>query len=476
MNSKPIFPRLSLVSKLTVHYTLFTFLILLTSTVLMYWGLVSSFDRRNHSYLDSQVQLVGNLLQKGDQEALKREVLYEHPTAEYIRHYERILDQEERVLLETPAIRKLLPPEIFTAESFKGTMKAQRFADGNLYVLKSAWFPLASGEKRLVQVALEISQVEKIRADYRHKLLTVLIVGVILCAGAGIFIARRDLRPLREITETARNITVSNLDERIYRETFPKELQALATAFDGMLDRLKNAFESLSNYSANLAHELRTPISILMGEAEVALSRQRSAEEYRRVVESELEECQHLTRLIESLLFLARFDRNEIELKSEEVDVCELVGGIWEYYGPLVEEHGITFECTGDALLAADRELIRRAFGSLLHNAIVYNKKGGRVTVAIRQHEDRSAEISISDTGCGISPEQLPRIFDRLHRNGRSKQLSPMWPGLVLPIAKTIMELHGGTITVESELERGTTFTLRFPPPVVPPFRKMTKS
>jgi signal transduction histidine kinase len=98
------------------------------------------------------------------------------------------------------------------------------------------------------------------------------------------------------------------------------------------------------------------------------------------------------------------------------------------------------------------------------------------VTVAIRQHEDRSAEISISDTGCGISPEQLPRIFDRLHRNGRSKQLSPMWPGLVLPIAKTIMELHGGTITVESELERWTTFSLRFPPPVAQPFRKMTKS
>lgn len=474
--NKPVFPRIfTLVGKLTLHYTLFTFLILLVSTVLMYWGLVKSFDRRNGRYLDSQVRLVGELLQKGDQEALKKEVLYEHPSAEYIRHYERVMDEGDRVLLETPAMRKVLPPELFATDSFNGTMKA-RFADGNMYVLKSAWFPMASGEKRLVQVGLEISQVEKIRADYRHQLLTVLFVGILLCAGAGIFIARRDLRPLRDISETVRRITVSSLDERICDESLPKELQVLATAFDGMLDRLKNSFESLSNYSANLAHELRTPISILMGEAEVALSRQRSADEYRRVVESELEECQHLTRLIESLLFLARFDRNEIELKPEEVDVCELVGGIWEYYGPLVEEHGITFECTGEALLAADRELLRRALGNLIHNAIVYNKKGGRVTVALRQHEDRSAEISISDTGCGISPEQLPRIFDRLHRNGRAKQLSPMWPGLVLPIAKTIMELHGGTITVESELERGTTFFLRFPPPAAQPFRKMTKS
>ncbi|GFE59100.1 heavy metal sensor histidine kinase [Geobacter sp. AOG1] len=466
MNNKLAFPRIfSLVGKLTVHYTLFTFLILLTSTVLMYWGLISSFDRRNASYLDSQVQLIGELLQKGDQEALKKEVLYEHVPAEYIRHYERVLDEGERVLLETPVMQKLVPPQLFTAESFKGNMKAQRFADGNLYVLKSAWFPLAGGGKRLVQVVLEISQVEKIRADYRHKLLAVLLVGVLLCAGAGVFIARWDLRPLREITDTARNITVSNLDERIYKESFPQELRVLATAFDGMLDRLKNSFESLSDYSANLAHELRTPISILMGEAEVALSRQRSAEEYRRVIESELEECQHLTRLIESLLFLARFDRHEIELKPEEVNVCELVEGIWEYYGPLVEEHGITFDCTGDVLLRGDRELLRRAFGYLLHNAIVYNKEGGRVAVAMHYREDRSPEIRISDTGCGISPENLPRIFDRLYRNGRSKQLSPMWPGLVLPTAKAIMEIHGGTITVESELDRGTTFTLRFPPP-----------
>ncbi|HXE95005.1 MAG TPA: heavy metal sensor histidine kinase [Dongiaceae bacterium] len=466
MKEKAIFPRtLSLVGKLTVHYTLFTFLILLISSVLMYWGLVSSFERRNSSYLDSQVQLVGEMLQKGDQDALKREVLYEHSSVEYIRHYERVLDESGRVLLETPAMRKLVPPELFATATLKGNMKAQRFADGNLYVLKSAWFPMAGGENRLVQVALEISQVEKIRADYRDQLLTVLIAGILFCAGAGTFIARRDLRPLREITETARRITVSNLDDRICHGSLPEELQGLAAALDGMLDRLKNSFESLSNYSANLAHELRTPISILMGEAEVALSRQRSAEEYRQVIESELEECRHLTRLIESLLFLARCDRNEINLKPEEVSVCELVEGVWEYYGPLVEEHGIALDCTGCAVLTGDRELIRRALGDLLHNAIVYNKKGGRVTVAMSQLEDRSAEISIGDTGCGISPERLPRIFDRLYRTGRSKQLSPMWPGLVLPIVKAIMELHGGTITVDSELDRGTVFTLRFPSP-----------
>jgi two-component system heavy metal sensor histidine kinase CusS len=465
MKNKAVFPRnLSLVGQLTVYYTLSTFLILLISSVLMYWGLVSSFERRNNGYLDSQVQLIGELL-KGDQEALKREVLYEHSSTEYIRHYERVLDESERVLLETPAMRKLLPPELFATATLKYNVKAQRFADGNLYVLKSAWFPLVGGEKRLVQVALEISQVEKVRADYRDQLLIVLIAGILLCAGAGTFIARRELQPLREITETARRITVSNLDERICDGSLPEELQGLATAFDGMLDRLKNSFESLSNYSANLAHELRTPICILMGEAEVALSRQRSAEEYRRVIESELEECQHLTRLIESLLFLARCDRNEIDLKPEEVSVCELVEGIWEFYGPLVEEHGIAFDCTGCVLLTGDRELIRRALGNLLHNAIVYNKKGGRVTVAMYQQEDRSAEISIADTGCGISPERLPRIFDRLYRTGRSKQLSPMWPGLVLPIAKAILELHGGTITVDSELDRGTAFTLRFPPP-----------
>lgn len=467
MKIKPPCPyAFSLVGRLTLHYTLASFLILLVGSVLMYLGLIESFARRNDNYLDAQVQLIGQLVQKGDQDALKREVLYEHSPVEYISHYERVLDEGNRVLLETPSVWKALPPELFNAATAKGNKKVQRFADGNLYELKSAWFPLASGEKRLVQVALEISQVEKIRADYRNELIAVLLMGVLLCGGAGIYIARRNLASLRDISDTARRITVSNLDERICNASLPKELQELARAFDGMLDRLKDSFESLSEYSANLAHELRTPISILMGEAEVALNRPRSAEEYRQVIESELEECQHLTRLIESLLFLARFDRNEIELKPEDIDVCALVQGIWEYYSPLVEEHGIVFNCTGDALLTADRELLHRALGNLLHNAIVYNDKGGKVTVAIRQLEDRSVEISLGDTGCGIPPETLPRIFDRLYRNDRSKQLSPMWPGLVLPIAKAIMELHGATITVDSEPGRGTTFNLRFPPPV----------
>jgi two-component system heavy metal sensor histidine kinase CusS len=465
MKNRAVIPRtLSLVGKLTVHYTLSTFLILLISSVMMYWGLVKSFERRNCSYLDSELQLIGELLE-GDQETLKKEVLYEHSSAQYIRHYERVMDENGRVLLETPAMRKLLPTELFASTILNNDMKAQRIAGGSLYILKSTWFPLAGGERRLVQVALEISQVEKIRADYRNKLLAVLIAGVLLCAGAGAFIARRDLQPLRQITEAARRISVSNLDERFCDRPLPEELHGLATAFDGMLDRLRNSFESLSNYSANLAHELRTPISILMGEAEVALSRQRSAEEYRQVIESELEECRHLKLLIESLLFLARCDRDEIDLKPEEVSACELVEDIWEYYGPLVEEHGLALDCTGCAVLTGDRELIRRALGDLIHNAIAYNKKGGRVTVTMSPHEDRSAEISVGDTGCGIPPEELPRIFDRFYRTGRSRQLSPMWPGLVLPIVKAIMELHGGMITVASELDKGTVFTLRFPPP-----------
>lgn len=453
----------SLVGKLTIHYTLFTFLILLASTVLMYWGLITSFDRRNGSYLNSQVNLVGELLLKGDSEALKREVLYEHSTVEYIRHYERILDEGDRILLETPAMGKVLPPELFTMDTFWGTRK-ERFADGNMYVLKSGWFTMPSGEKRQVQVGLEISQVEKIRADYRHQLLTVLFVGILLCAGAGIFIARRDLRPLREITETARRITASKLDERICDQSLPVELQDLATALDGMLDRLRDSFQSISNYSASLAHELRTPISILMGEAEVALSRPRSAEEYRKVIVSSLEECQRLTRLFDSLMFLARFDRDEIQLKMEEVDIRELVSDTWEYYDPLVEEHDIKFECIGTLIVHGDRELLRRAIGNLLHNAIVYNITGGKVTVEMHRNDDRSPEISVSDTGSGISPEDLPRVFDRLQRSSSARQLSPMWPGLVLPIVKAIMELHGGMITVASQLDKGTTFTLLFPP------------
>ncbi|HZV83050.1 MAG TPA: heavy metal sensor histidine kinase [Geobacteraceae bacterium] len=477
MSIQPPFKRpLPLSVKLTAHYTLSAFLILLVASILMYLGLVSSFSRRNTQYLDSQFQLVREMLLKGDAEALKREIMYEHAAPEYIRHYERVLDGKGRLVLETPNMGKLLPPDVFTTRADSDPAITQQFINGNLYNLRSATVHLPGGEERLLQIALEISQVEKIRADYRDQLLSVLFVGVLLCAAAGAYIVRRDLLPLREITETARHITVSNLKERINTPSLPKELEVLAKSFDDMLDRLENSFQSISNYSAHLAHELRTPISILMGEAEVTLSRPRSAEEYRQVIVSSLEECQRLTRLIESLMFLARFDKNEIPLKPEEVDIRELVTDTWEYYGPLVEEHGITFECIGTMTVHGDRELLRRAIGNLLHNAIVYNRSGGKVTVAMHRNEDHTAGISVSDTGFGISPDDLPRVFDRFQQSGRARQLSPMWPGLVLPIVKAIMELHGGTITVASEQGKGTTFTLLFPPPRPDIPGKMTKS
>lgn len=466
MKMLPFFKRpLPLAAKLTAHYTLAAFLILLMASILMYWGLVNSFERRNAKYLDSQVQSLKEMLLRGDSEALKREVMYEHTATEYIRHYERVIDGKGRILLETPTMERVLPQEEFNTLIRKDAERTRQLIKGNLYVMKSVWVHLPDGEQQKLQVALEISQVEKIRADYRNQLLTVLFVGVLLCAAAGAYIVHSNLLPLREINETVRRITASNLNMRISNLSLPKELAELAKSFDEMLDRLENSFQSISNYSANLAHELRTPISILMGEAEVALSRPRSAEEYRQVIVSSLEECQRLTRLLESLMFLARFDKNEIQLKPEDVDICEVVADTWEYYGPLVEEHDIRFACTGTMIVHGDRELLHRAIGNLLHNAIVYNVRGGKVTVAIRSTEDRYSEISVSDTGLGILPEDLSRVFDRFQLRGRSRQLSPMWPGLILPIVKAIMDLHGGTISVESTQGKGTTFTLRFPPP-----------
>lgn len=455
----------SLEGRLTAHYTIVTFLILVMGSALMYWRLVDSFNRGNDNFLDSHAQEVGELVRKGDNAALAREVLYEDPAASCIHHYERVLDGGGHVVLETPSMGTRIPTGLFNAICKTGR-KAREIVGGRSYVLKSALIDLKAGGKRCLQVALDVSQEEKIRNAYRDQLLVVLLLWVVLSACAGIYIARRNLSPLKKVAETARGITVSNLDTRICNESLPKELQDLARAFEGMLDRLKQSFEGLSNYSANLAHELRTPIAILMGEAEVSLARPRSAEEYRQVIESELEECRHLTRLIGSLQFLAQIDRDEIELNPEEVDVRELVHDAWEFYAPLVEERGITLVYEGDERFRCDRGLLRRVLGNLLHNAIVYNRKGGKVTVAMRRRDDGFTEISIGDTGCGIAPELIPHIFDRFYRTGRSRLMSPMWPGLVLPIAKAIMDLHDGTITVDSELDQGTTFTLRFPPPV----------
>jgi len=243
---------------------------------------------------------------------------------------------------------------------------------------------------------------------------------------------------------------------------WPQELTALAEAFDGMLDRLEDSFARLSQFSADMAHELRTPVNNLMGEAEVSLSKPRTTEEYQHVLASSLEECERLSRLIDSMLFLARAENAETELKRSALDVRAEIETVREFYDVVAEEQGVEVACAGDGRLNADPLLFRQALGNLLSNALQYTPRGGKVTISVA-HSNGWIDIGVTDTGAGIDPEHLPRIFDRFYRADRSRSQHPQGFGLGLAIVKSILTLHGGTVAIKSTPGAGTTVVLRFP-------------
>jgi two-component system heavy metal sensor histidine kinase CusS len=232
-----------------------------------------------------------------------------------------------------------------------------------------------------------------------------------------------------------------------------------------MLDRLEESFERISRFSADIAHDLRTPVNNIRGEAEVALARARSAEEYRNVIESFLEEAVRLSALIGDLLFLARTESPLTHLRREPVDVGELLGGVREYYEASAADGGVSLTTTvadKPVIAEADRTLLQRAVGNLVSNALANTLPGGEVQLGTSA-DSSTIRIEVSDTGVGIPAEALPRVFDRFFRVDSSRSQGSGGTGLGLSIVQSILLLHGGNVQIWSQPGQGTRVTLHMP-------------
>jgi two-component system heavy metal sensor histidine kinase CusS len=277
------------------------------------------------------------------------------------------------------------------------------------------------------------------------------------------------LKRARRIAATAGRISAQALNERLSLDDTPEEFLESTLAFNHMLDRLEDSFKRLSEFSSDLAHDLRTPINNLLGEAQVALSRPREASEYRAVLESAVEEYERLSRMLENMLFLARADNAQARAAPQWIDLREALGKILSYYELLAEERNIRLALEvraqkgGRPRAWADELMLNRAVGNLLSNALRHGRPDCTVTVKAVACGDGSAEIEVANPGSGIAAEHLPRIFDRFYRPCSSREESSAGSGLGLAIVKSIAELHGGKVGVKSEPGLQTTFTLSLP-------------
>ena len=463
----------SITGRLTVLYTVSAGGMLILSSVLLYWVLASNLTREGHEFLADKIHVVRSLLRDHplDRDALAEEVQSEVMAHQYTKYYMRILDVEDGRLLETPGMAALLPTAVFPAatgarESL-GDGLPWRSQDGRAYHLLAAWAQLGqTGEdQHLLQLGLDVSRHEALLATYRRTLALVLGVGLVGAAGAGIIVARRGMRPLAEITHAAQRITATQLHARIGPVRWPTELTALATTFDAMLTRLEDSFTRLSQFSVDLAHELRTPINNLMGEAEVALARTRTPDAYQQLLGSSLEEYTKLARMIDSLLFLARAESPQTHVACTLLNARQALEALREFYEAMAEEHEVEVRCEGHALVYVDPILFQRALSNLLSNVLHYTPPGGTVPLAVTPSENHTITVRVSDTGVGIAPEHLPKAFDRFYRVDLARSQRSPGMGLGLAIVKSIMELHGGMVTVQSVPRQGTTITLCFPLP-----------
>ena len=278
----------------------------------------------------------------------------------------------------------------------------------------------------------------------------------------GAWAARSGLRPLRRMSAIAASVSADSLNARLPQEQMPAELAELATAFNAMLARLDDSFQRLSAFSADIAHELRTPLSNLLTHTQVTLTRPRGIEEYREALHSNLEELQWMAQLVNDMLYLAKADHGLLTPRREALDLGQEVEALLEFYALLAEDSHIELTREGNALLAGDRSMLRRALSNLLDNALRYTPAGGAIKVLIEALPG-TARISIENTGTGIPAELLPRLFDRFYRaDPARREGSSEHAGLGLAITQSIIRAHGGQICCESK-EGVTRFVVELP-------------
>jgi two-component system heavy metal sensor histidine kinase CusS len=329
---------------------------------------------------------------------------------------------------------------------------------------------LRDGDTASLLVARNMSDRWLLLDRYRDKLGIAGVAGVLLAVLLGYLLIRAALRPLRNIATSASLVTVNRLNTRIAVARVPSELETLVAALNAMLERVDHGFQRLSRFTADLAHDMRTPLSNMRGAAEVALARPRSVDEYESVLASNLEECDRLSKMIENVLFLARAEHPQFVKHMREFDAGQELAHIADYFEGIAEDANVRVRVSGAASLTADLELFRRAVSNLLANAIRYTPPGSEIVLDASASAE-AVRVTVENEGQPIPAEHIERIFDRFYRVDPSRSALPTAglsqgssgsTGLGLAIVRTIMELHGGSVHAQSDA-RSTSFVLTFP-------------
>jgi two-component system, OmpR family, sensor kinase len=461
----------SIGSKLTLWYTgLLTLTFLLLGTIA--YGLLAYSLSRD---MDYALKGIGGVMV--DKARAEGHALYPSEVDELFRRFFGFLPRDPQFAIVDPrqkfdskrqAVRSHtapISPEIIK-KAARGESHFETVASSGQYPVRILILPvIESGHLvNLVQVGMSLENMYKTRNRFLLIMAAVFPLGLLLAGGGGWLLARRALSPVDKMTKTARKIGGEHLNQRLHESGNGDELDRLAKTLNDMLGRLHNSIDQMRQFSADASHELQTPLTILKGEMEVALRKQRTPDEYQQVLGSGLEEIDRLNHLVEGLLLLARADSGVLRLDMQSINLKSFVADIIRQLKPMAESHNIDLilETSEAVSVAGDPEHLRRLVLNLLTNAIKYSEANGKVVVTLEVRK-QWVVLNVSDTGIGIPEAEQQQIFNRFHRATETGSRDGQGVGLGLSIADSIVKAHKGYIKVESNPNHGTTFSVFLP-------------
>ncbi|XHF39191.1 heavy metal sensor histidine kinase [Metapseudomonas boanensis] len=447
--------RLSLTARMSLLFAACTATVSLVAGALFSRASEAHFIELDQQLLEGRLELFQSALRQVDTAAALpeslpalRQVLTQHPDLDL-----RIDGNDGRIWFNTLTGQSTSPPP---------RPGLQRWREGGIdYRVLRAPLRLDGPSSADITLLLDITHHQHFLE--RMQALIWLTVGLSALATAllGAWVARQGLRPLHQMANVAAGVSASSLTTRLTEDGVPQELVELAGAFNAMLARLDDGFQRLSAFSADIAHELRTPLSNLLTQTQVTLSHPRRADEYRETLHSNLEELQRLAQMVSDMLFLAKAEHGLITARREPLDLTAELDALIEFYSPLTEEGEVQISRTGEARVSADQGLLQRALSNLLDNALRFTPAGGAIDLKL-EHDACGLRLTVANTGPVIAAELIPRLFDRFVRADPARREGGEHAGLGLAITRSIIRAHGGEIRCESA-DGWTRFIIQFP-------------
>jgi len=478
----------SLRFKLTLWYVLILGILLISFSSFLYFTLSKSLYRGVDNKLRSLAELIASEsaspLSKfgfGNIDQALETSMGLKPIGKFI----QVLDESGQIGRKSDNLKNIQLPISLSAlkSASQGLITFETNRSLENPPLRIVTFPVLENNHitKIVQVASSLEDVE----DALHTLLLILIIAVplalLVASLGGQFLAHKALKPVDHITQTARMITSKNLNQRIEPLKVRDEISRLIETFNEMISRLDRSFCQVRQFSTDASHELKTPLTILKGEVEVALRKERGPHEYEQILKSNLEEVNRMSQIVEDLLLLSKADSGEILLNREDMNLTEVLNEVVAQVNVLAKSKNLRIETANhheEMNIFADPLRIRELFLNLIENGIKYTEEGGSIHILLTkdtwpqdgnlssQPQGEKADlvkIVVSDTGIGIAKEDQERIFDRFFRVDKARSRDQGGSGLGLSICKWIVQAHQGEIKVESELGKGSSFIVKLP-------------